>query len=428
MKIRAASRLYGELLLPGDKSISHRYALLGAVAQGVTRLSNFSSSRDCQATLQCVQELGIAVAQEGSLVIIESGGWQQFQQPRNTLNAQNSGTTIRLISALLASGPLRSTIQGDESLNQRPMRRIIVPLTQMGAQIEAREGEFPPLTIQGTTLKGIDYVLPVASAQVKSCVLLGGLMAQGVTTVTEPLPTRDHTERALPFFGARLNREGPAIRVIGQIPLHGARAHIPCDFSAAAFFILSALLLPGSDIRILNVGMNPSRTALLDLLDSAGASIERLSARDENGEPVCDLRVRFSVEVTERFPQTIDPALIPNLIDELPALAVFGTRLRNGLCIRGAAELRRKESDRIKALCSNFERLGIQVEEYPDGFLIPAGQSFQGGRVRSYGDHRIAMAFAIAGLFSENPIEIDEPDSVAVSFPDFFGCLKKIRS
>lgn len=424
----ASSPLHGEIRLPGDKSISHRYAILGALAQGKTRVSNFAGSQDCQATLNCLQALGVTVHRCGQAVEIHSQGWRHFVAPSDVLDAQNSGTTIRLMSALLASRDFVSTIQGDESLNRRPMKRIITPLTQMGAQIRARRHQYPPLTIQGARLMGIRYVLPVPSAQVKSCVLLAGLMAEGKTTVVEAVPSRDHTERALPFFGARLERDGQELTVTGKGALEGTRMTVPGDFSSAVYFIIAALLVPDSQITLQQVGLNPSRTAVLHLLERAGAWLEKKNLSESKGEPACDLTVRYSPEVFERFPSQIENTLIPNLIDEIPILAILGTRLREGLAVRGAEELRKKESDRIHTVVWNLRNLGIKVQESADGFFIPPGQTSRGGTVRTFGDHRIAMSFAVAGLAGREPVEIDQPECAAVSFPEFFDHLASVTT
>lgn len=426
MRINPISSLRGQVLLPGDKSISHRYAILGALAEGKTRISGFSSSQDCRATLNCLRALGVGALQRGEQVEVESPGWRKLVRPATVLEAQNSGTTIRLLTALLAASPFISTIQGDESLNKRPMKRIIVPLTRMGAEIEAQGEEFPPLTIKGTHLQGIRYCLPVASAQVKSCVLLAGLMAGGKTTVVEPFPSRDHTERALPCFGVALQKTDHELTVEGETSVRPASVTVPGDFSAAVYFILAALLVPNSRITLHQVGVNPSRTAVLTLLEQAGVALERSAPREINGEPVCDLTVSCSSDALHRFPARIGPEWIPGLIDEIPALAVLGTRLKNGLTVRGAQELRTKESDRIQTIVLNLRNLGVEVEEFADGFFIPPAPTLRGGMVRTCGDHRIAMAFAVAGLMAREGVEIDDPDCAAVSFPHFFDQLKAV--
>jgi len=426
MRIEAASRLRGSVLVPGDKSISHRYAILAGMAEGRSRIANFSASQDCHSTLGCLSELGVEVQERGSEVTVTSRGWPHLRQPCRPLDAGNSGTTIRLLSGVLASRPIRTVIGGDESLNKRPMRRIIEPLTMMGARIDATAGQFPPLTIEGSELRPISYELPVASAQVKSCVLLAGLTASGTTTVIERQPSRDHTERALACFGGRIEQIGNRLRVSGPSSLTPGDVRVPGDFSAAVFFILAGAMIPGSEIELPGVGINRSRTALLSLLTESGADITTGNPREENGEPVADLRVRFRAATLQQFPRQIEADLIPNVIDEIPALAVFGTRLENGLEIRHASELRKKESDRIRSIVDNLRGLGVGVEEFEDGFFVPGNQPLRGGQVRTFGDHRIAMAFALAGLISEGPVELDDPGCAAVSFPDFYNQLELV--
>ncbi len=418
--------LKGEVQVPGDKSISHRYALLAGMARGTTRIRNFSSSEDCQATLSCIEALGVGVVRDASQVEISSPGWRRFTAPARALEVQNSGTTIRLLSALLAAGRFSSQVQGDSSLNQRPMKRIMDPLSRMGARIEAREGRFPPLLIQGGRLTGIRYRLPIASAQVKSCVLLAGLMAEGETEVEETGPSRDHTERALPFFGAALMQNGARLRVRGGARLRGVDFRIPGDFSSALFFLVASLLVPGSRIALKGVGVNPTRAGFLPLLETAGIRVERSNATENNGEPACDLQIRPDSQVRKQFPNEISGDWVARLIDEIPALAILGTSLERGFTVRDAQELRHKESDRIRSVVVNLRRLGVDVRELPDGFVIPPGSRIRGGEVRTFGDHRIAMAFALAGLVAESPVELDRPECVAVSYPDFFRHLEGV--
>ena len=418
--------LRGDVQVPGDKSISHRYALLGGMASGTTRIRNFSSSEDCLASLSCLEALGVEVVRNASRVEITSLGWRRFTPPARVLDVHNSGTTIRLLSALLAAGRFSSRVQGDSSLNQRPMKRIMDPLIRMGARIEARDGGFPPLLIQGGRLTGIRYRLPIASAQVKSCVLLAGLMAKGETEVEETGPSRDHTERALPFFGAPLIQSGARLRVRGGARLRGVDFRIPGDFSSALFFLVASLLVPGSRIALKGVGVNPTRAGFLSLLEEAGIRVESSNATESNGEPVCDLQIRADSQVRKQFPNEISGDWVAQLIDEIPALAILGTRLERGFKVRDAQELRHKESDRIRSVVVNLRRLGVDVRELPDGFVIPPGSRIRGGRVRTFGDHRIAMAFALAGLVAESPVELDRPECVAVSYPDFFRHLEGV--
>jgi len=302
----------------------------------------------------------------------------------------------------------------------------MTPLRLMGASVEAREGEFPPLKITGTRLSPIRYPLPVASAQVKSCVLLAGLTAEGTTTIVENQATRDHTERALPVFGASVEKSGQELSVRGPARLLPADVHVPGDFSAAVYFILAGLLIPGSLVQIPEVGLNPTRSGLLKLLLESGADIRILNRSERDNEPRADLEVRYSPGISNAFPEELSGGLIPNIIDEIPALAVFGVKLKRGLTIRNAEELRKKESDRIHSVVSNLQRIGIEVEELSDGFRIPPGQRISGGSLSTFAGHRIAMAFGIAGLLAEQPVEIDDPDCAAISFPDFFGKLELI--
>ncbi len=426
MWIKPAAELRGRIDLPGDKSISHRFAILGTMAEGRTLITNYSHSADCRSTLRCIRNLGIELRTEGGVVEMVSPGWGRLKAPEQPLDAGNSGTTMRLLSGLLSARPFVSRIAGDDSLNRRPMRRIIEPLSRMGATIHAREGEYPPLEIHGAMLNPIRYVLPMASAQVKSCVLLAGLTAPGRTTVVEPAPSRDHTERALHVFGAPVHREGAEISVRGPIHLYGAVVQVPGDLSAASFLVTAALLRPGSTLTLPNIGVNPTRDGYLRLLEDAGAPIRRMRETRVSDEPVCDLEVAGSVDFLEAVPNEIAGRQIPILIDEIPILAVLGTRLPGGLAVHDAAELRKKESDRIEAVVRNLRAVGVAAEEFPDGFRVPFTPRVSGGRITTCGDHRIAMAFAVLGLLSESGVEIDDPDCVEVSFPGFFEVLTRL--
>jgi len=426
MKVEPIRSLSGSIIVPGDKSISHRYAILAGMASGKSIISNYSSSKDCGSTLACLESLGVGVHRSGDRIEVSSPGWKALQSTTSILDAGNSGTTIRLLSALLSACPHRVTIQGDESLNQRPMRRIIDPLTQMGARIQAREDQFPPLRIEGSNLSGIQYRLPVASAQVKSCVLLAGLTATGDTEVTEETPTRDHTERAIPFFHGSFEKEGSKLRVKGGSPLKPCNMLIPGDISSAIFFLVAALLIEKASVTIPGVGINSTRCGLITLLEESGAQIRRRNFQEQNSEPVCDLSTLYSDSFLESFPAEVGGKWIPNIIDEIPILAILGTRLKKGLTVRNASELRKKESDRIHSIVSNLRNLGIKLEEYPDGFSIAPEQSIRGGKVKTFGDHRIAMAFSIAGLISETGVEIDNPGCADISFPGFFDALSSM--
>ena len=432
--IQPARRIAGGLRLPGDKSISHRYALLGAIAEGATTIRNYAPGADCASTLRCLEQLGVAITRQEVNVqtgepaeeVIISGrgllGSLGFLACSETLDAGNSGSTIRMLSGLLAGHPFRSVITGDESLRRRPMQRIIEPLTRMGATIRARDGNFPPLQIDGTRLHGMEYSLPVASAQVKSAVLLAGLLAEGHTTVTEPVQTRDHTEIALAQFGAEIERNPRRTTVCGGIRLKGQQLVVPGDLSSAAFFLCAALLFPGSDLYLQDVGLNPTRTALLDFLTGLGAQIKLLHLGETAGELIGDVHVTGG----RLHGGEIGGEMAASLIDEIPVLAVLGTQTADGLVVRGAEELRVKESDRIATVAENLQRMGAKVEVFPDGFAIPGKQSLSGAELDSFGDHRIVMAFAVAALAAKGETRLRHSEAATVSFPGFFEQLERV--
>lgn len=419
-------RVCGEVAVPGDKSISHRYAILGAIAEGRTAVENFSASRDCQSTLTCLQNLGVPIETEGNRVFIEGVGLDGLREPVTTLDAENSGTTIRILSGVLAGTKFVTTITGDTSLQKRPMRRIIEPLTKMGATIEARDGNYPPLRIAGKKLTPIDYRLPVASAQVKSCVLMAGLYADGETVVCEPTKTRDHTEIALRQFGAEVAVQDDRVSVKGRPLLRGVDAYVPGDLSSSAFFIVAALLLPGSELVIKNVTLNPTRLGIVRLLQSLGARITLAPDSETRSEPKGHIAVKYSDALFDAPRLEIHGAMVPDLIDEIPILCVLGTQLKNGLALRDAQELRVKESDRIRAMAENLRQIGADVQERPDGMVIAGGRKLTGGEVSSYGDHRIAMTFAVANLIAGGTITIADKECVNVSFPGFFQALDRV--
>jgi len=423
LEIKPAQRLGGVTSVAADKSISHRLAMIAAVAEGVTTIHNFAESVDCQSTLECLRNLGVHVERDGSTVTIHGRGLHGLERSSRVLDAGNSGTTVRLMAGLLAGSPFETTFVGDESLSRRPMKRIIEPLRQFGAAIEARDGNYLPLRIRGSNLDAINFTLPMPSAQVKSCVLLAGLQARGVTKVHEPVVSRNHTEIALAQFGARIRNMANTIEVKGGGALRGKEFSVPGDPSAAAFFIAAALAVPNSGLRLTGIGLNPTRTGYISLLVKmqARVAITRLSV--VNGESIGDV----GVEASEIEGMDIGGSWIPNIIDEIPVLAVLGTRSQNGIRIRDAAELRAKESDRIHSVAKNLRALGADVEEYPDGLFVPGGQRLHGGVVDSFGDHRIAMAFAVAGLFADGPVAIQNPDCVNISFPGFFDLLSRVR-
>lgn len=426
MKISPARRARATTRVPGDKSISHRVGMIAALAEGVTTVENFATSRDCQSTLECLSALGIAIERAGANVKISGRGLNGLSAPARVLDAGNSGSTIRMLSGILAGLPFTSEITGDESLQRRPMKRIVTPLREMGAQIEATRDDYPPLRITGTTLTPIDYVMPVASAQVKSCVLLAGLFADGDTSVHEPAPTRNHTELMLQEFGARVEVDGNRITVEGRPTLQARAYRVPGDISSAAFFIAAALMLPDSQVVIEGVGINPTRCAIIDLLVELGAQIELGELRTQHGELVGDISVSHSRLRTNAANARLEGDIIANLIDEIPILAVLATQIEGGLEIRNAAELRVKESDRIRTVVDNLRAMGARVEEYPDGMAVAGGQQLKGARIDAAGDHRIAMAFAIGALAAQGETEIEGSESVDVSFPGFFDTLARI--
>jgi 3-phosphoshikimate 1-carboxyvinyltransferase len=423
--VRPAQRASGRLQVPGDKSISHRYALLGAIADGVTRITGYSSGADCAATLACLRALGVPIVRDGGRVEITGRGLHGLTRAAAPVDAANSGTTMRLLGGLAAAHPFRTVIVGDASLTRRPMRRVMAPLTEMGATIQSDDGR-PPLTIDGAGLHGITYRPDVPSAQVKSSVLLAGLHASGRTVVIEPAATRDHTERALSAFGVTVDRDGLQVGVAGGQRLSARTLQVPGDISGSAFWGALAAGLPGSVVHIDNLGLNPSRTALLDILRRCGAEIGVVIENEAAGEPIG----RVTIACAERRSFTITPDEVPAVIDELPALGALGTLLPEGstMEVRGAAELRVKESDRISALAAGFRAMGADITEYPDGFRIDARPLRGGTTVDAVGDHRLAMAFAIAACGASAPTTIAGAGAVDVSYPGFFLELERLTT
>lgn len=411
---------------PGDKSISHRYALLASLANGRSRFTWFAPGADATATLACLRALGVDVRERdggphgGRCVEIVGRRLCGLDRPSSALDAANSGTTMRLLTGVLAVHPFTTTITGDASLRRRPMRRVIEPLARMGARIDSIE-DHPPLTVTGASLSGIDYTLPVPSAQVKSAVLLAGLQATGRTIVRVPGSTRDHTERALEAFGAHVETAGTVVSIDGGQRLGAMVARVPGDISSAAFLAVAAAALPGSDLEIADVGLNPTRTGILDVLTRAGARVETAIDRHEAGEPVGRVRVRHG----ELAPLVIEPSQVPDLIDELPVLAALATH-GGSVTVTGAAELRVKESDRISALVSGLRALGADAHELADGFHVRAAGPLAGGAADAAGDHRLAMAFTIAALGALRPCSIAGAEAVDVSYPGFFAVLRDL--
>jgi 3-phosphoshikimate 1-carboxyvinyltransferase len=412
----------GAIDLPGDKSISHRYAMLASLAEGESRLRNYSTGADCQSTLKCVNALGIEVDRDGADVVVTGKGLRGWSSPGAQLDAGNSGSTIRMMSGLLAAQSFVSRIGGDESLSRRPMDRVMRPLEEMGAKIEARDGRYPPLEIKGGPLKAIDYALRMASAQVKTCVLFAGLFADGVTIVRESIRTRDHSEIALREFGAEIEVQPGKISIEGGQELRARELTVPGDLSSAAFFLVAAMIRPGSELILRGVGLNPTRSALLDFLVSAGADIKVLNLEQAAGELVGDLRIRCR----RVRGGVVEKELTAALIDEIPVLAILGAVSSEGLVVRDAAELRIKETDRIATMAENLGRMGVRMEVRADGFEIPGGQCLHAAQLDSFGDHRIAMSFAIAALAADGPCTIENADAASVSYPAFWDTLHRI--
>ena len=422
MNIGKANTLRGEISVPGDKSISHRSIMIGALAEGDTHIRNFLSGADCLSTMNAFRSLGINVEKTGDEVTVHGKGLHGLQKPSDILDAGNSGTTVRLLSGILSGQSFDSVITGDESIRKRPMKRVMTPLSMMGGRITSLSGNgCAPLSISGSSLHGIRYDSPVASAQVKSCVLFAGLYADSPTFVTEPALSRDHTERMLRYFGAQVSCNGLTAGVSPEPRLYGREILVPGDISSAAYFIAAALLIPGSEVLIRNVGINPTRDGILRVVRAMGGHIEILNKTDD-GEPQADLLVKYSaLHGTE-----ICGELIPTLIDELPVLAVLASFAEGTTVISDAAELRVKESDRIAVMTENLREMGAECEPRDDGMIIHGGKSLHGGVIDPHGDHRIAMSFAAAGLMCGD-LEILDPGCVAISYPDFFRDLESLQ-
>lgn len=411
-----------DVSVPGDKSVSHRAIMLGSIAEGVTRVQGFLAGEDCLATMLAFRSLGVDIERpRDTELVIHGAGLRGLRAPDGDVDLGNSGTAMRLLAGVLAGQGFSTTLTGDESLSMRPMQRIITPLSRMGARIGSREGR-PPLEIRGNPhLRGIDYVLPMASAQVKSAVLLAGLYAQGATTVTEPAVTRDHTERMLRAMGVPVDVRNRRIGVEGPARLSACDVRVPADLSSAAFVILAAVLAEKADILVRGVGVNPTRTGVLDILRQMGASISLEQPHTMGEEPVADIRVRSS----KLRGIDVDPALVSLAIDEFPVLFVAAAAAAGSTRFAGIAELRVKESDRIAAMAAGLRAMGIRVEESDDGATVHGGR-FSGGELQSFGDHRIAMSLAVAGTVAEEPVTVRDVAAVETSFPGFEACLRAI--
>ena len=421
--VNQAKDLKGEIKVPGDKSISHRAIMLGSIAKGDTTIENFLRSADCMSTVECFRKMGIEIIFEDGIVTVKGKGLFGLHEPSDVFDVGNSGTTMRLIVGILAGQKFHSTLTGDESIRRRPMGRVIEPLKKMGAVIHGRQRDtLAPLTVIGKDIKGITYEMPISSAQVKSAILLAGLYASGATTVIEKEPTRDHTERMLEHFGAGIKINEKKISVEGRQELNGGKVFVPGDISSAAFPIVAAAIVPGSEILIRNVGVNPGRTGIIDVLHRMGAQIEVADERMLSGEPVADISVKYSqLNAIE-----LSGSVIPRIIDEIPVIAVAATQAKGKTVIKGAEELRVKESDRIKTTVHELKRLGANIEEARDGFVIYGPSKLKGAVCQSYGDHRIAMISAIAGLAASGQTVVEKTECVETSFPTFTSILNSL--
>jgi 3-phosphoshikimate 1-carboxyvinyltransferase len=430
-RLRSPARLRGIVAVPGDKSISHRAAIFNALASGAARVENFLVGEDTRATLDCLRALGVEWSLDvggslGAVLRVHGVGRGGLRESEDVLDARNSGTSMRLLAGVLAAQPFFSVLTGDGSLRTRPMGRVVAPLREMGAQVWGRgDGAYPPLAVRGGELTGISYRMPVASAQVKSALLLAGLYARGETAVEEPAPTRDHTERMLRAMGARLSQERGLVRIE---PLEGELApldlRVPGDISAAAFWMVAAALHPDAELHLPGVGVNPTRSGIIEVLRAMGADLEVAEEREQGGEPVADITVRSS----RLGPAEVSGDLVPRLIDEVPVLAVAAALTPGRTVIRDAAELRVKESDRIATTCGELRRLGARVEELPDGLVIEGVQSLSGAPCQSHGDHRLAMALGVAGLLAHGETVIEGAEAAEVSYPAFWQDLERLAA
>ena len=423
MIIEKKGALRGELCVPGDKSISHRSVMFGALADGKTEAENFLTGADCLSTIACFRKMGIEIEQNGTSVKINGKGLHGLTRPNGVLDAGNSGTTVRLLSGILSGQSFDSVLTGDTSIQKRPMKRVITPLSMMNARIDSINGNgCAPLSIQSSTLTGIHYLSPVASAQVKSCVLLAGLYADGPTSVTEPAVSRNHSELMLRYFGADVKTEGITSTILPNPHLIGQKVEVPGDISSAAYFIAAALLVPGSEVLLKNVGTNPTRDGMLRVCRAMGADIELLNVRSDGAEPCADLLVRSS----SLHGTVIEGDLIPTLIDEIPILAVLAAFAEGTTIIRDAAELKVKESDRIAVMTENLTRMGCEVDPTEDGMIIHGGKPLHGAVIDPHLDHRIAMSFAVAALAADGQTEIQDADCVRISYPAFYEDLDSL--
>ena len=419
MEIKKLTNLHGEITVPGDKSISHRAVMFGSLAKGTTRITHFLEGADCLSTISCFRKMGIDIENNNGEILVHGKGLRGLSSPTDILDVGNSGTTTRLISGILAGQNFVSELTGDDSIQSRPMKRIMTPLLSMGADITSIKGNnCVPLRIAGHPLKAIHYDSPVASAQVKSCVLLAGMYSDGVTSVTEPVLSRNHTEIMLNYFGAQVTSEGTTASIVPEPSLHAREITVPGDISSAAYFIAAGLLVPGSEILLKNVGINPTRDGLLRVCKDMGADITMLNV-NMDGEPTADLLVRTS----SLHGTTVGGEIIPTLIDEIPMIAVMAAFAEGTTIIKDAKELKVKESDRILVMAENLSRMGADITPTDDGMIIHGGKPLHGAVIDSYLDHRVAMSFAIAGLLCDGPLSIKGGDCVKISYPEFYEDL-----
>lgn len=423
VKLQTNASMNGTIQVPGDKSISHRAVMFGAIANGLTTIEGFLLGADCLSTIACFRELGVNIELKGDYVEVKGEGLNGLKEPSRILDVGNSGTTTRLMLGILATRPFHSVIIGDESIAKRPMSRVADPLRMMNAKIDGREnGNFTPLSIRGGNTTGIKYNSPVASAQVKSCILLAGLGSEGHTTVTEPALSRDHTERMLKAFGVIVERDGLSVSVNGGQSLQGTHIVVPGDISSAAFFLVAGAILKGSKVTLKNVGMNPTRTGIIDVLQEMGASLSVNNERIVNEEPVADLTIMTSsLKGTE-----ISGDLIPRLIDEIPIIALLATQAEGTTVIKDAEELKVKETNRIDTVVDQLSKLGANIEARPDGMIIHGKTDLYAANVDSFGDHRIGMTMEIASLLAKGNMEIKNKEAIAVSYPNFHDHLKEL--
>jgi 3-phosphoshikimate 1-carboxyvinyltransferase len=418
-----AKGLTGEISIPGDKSISHRAVMFGAIADGTTTVTNFLSGEDCLSTISCFRRLGVKIEQNDQKVTIYGNGLSGLTEPTEILDVGNSGTTIRLLMGILAGRPFHNVLVGDQSIGKRPMTRVVGPLSLMGAKLDGKNnGEYTPISIRGGELTGIDYTLPVASAQVKSSILFAGLQANGTTTIHEPAKTRDHTERMIRQFGGKVETDGLTIKINGGQTLTGCDFHVPGDISSAAFFLVAGAIVPNSTIVLKNVGLNPTRTGIIDVMKQMGADITILKEQGEEAEPTGDIIIKTS----ELSGTTIGGEIIPRLIDEIPVLALLATQANGVTVVKDAHELKVKETNRIDTVVNELSKLGASIEATDDGMIIHGKTTLIEGEVSSHGDHRIGMMLAVAALVCQGEVKLENADAISVSYPNFFSDLNNL--